>query len=63
MSQQLKYLEGCIRDAHIDENAVAMLRAIISGATACAPVDDLILIANTLVEIRKRDLRDEISKN
>lgn len=63
MSQQLRYLEGCIRDAQNDEQAAALLRAIIKGAAESAPVDALIEIGQSLVTIRKRDARMEAERN
>jgi hypothetical protein len=63
MSEQLRYLEGCIRDAHTDDQAVALLRAIVRGAADSAPIDALVEIGQALVVMRKRDLRDEAALN
>lgn len=63
MSQQLTFLEDCIRDAHIDDQAVELLRVIIRGAASSAPVEALVEMSQSLVDIRRRDLRRDAERN
>jgi hypothetical protein len=65
VSEQLEYLQNCINDVWETRNghAVEILRAILDGAAARAPVDALIELAETLVKIRKRDQRLEDEQN
>ena len=63
MSSQLYYLECCVRDACIDDQAVDLLRAIIRGAAERAPVEALVEIGQTLIDIRKRDQKASLENN
>ncbi len=63
MSQQLTYLEGCIRDAKTDHQAVALLRTIVRGFADSAPVESLIKIGQTVVDLRRQDLTQHPRRN
>ena len=65
MNEQLGFLQNCVKDVQVthDESAVEVLRAIVERAAAVAPVDALLELAQTLIAIRKRDLRREAEAN
>jgi hypothetical protein len=63
VSDNLHYLQWCVSDAHSDNQAEALLRAIIKGAADSAPVGDLTKIGQSLIDIYRETTRKQAENN
>jgi hypothetical protein len=63
MSDYIKFLHACLDEAPRDEGAAGVLREIMHSAADAAPVDALVEVMRTMVELRERDLRRFLQRN
>lgn len=63
MSDYVKVVEACIQEASHDECAARILRRVLKGAAERAPVDALVEIVQTILDIRERDVHSNLERN
>ena len=63
MSKELRYFKTLVADAPTSADSERMLRDIVRLAAGSAPLSDLLILCNTLIEIRERDLRRVVESN
>jgi hypothetical protein len=63
MSEYVKVVESCLREAPHDEGAVRILRNILASAAERAPAEALVEIVRTVLAIRERDMQVQLECN